>query len=377
MSNSLLSDQDLTRYNRHLVLPEIGIKGQEKLKGAKVLVIGAGGLGCPALQYLAAAGIGKIGIVDHDLVDISNLQRQILFTTADIGLPKVIVAQEHLEKLNPEIKISAYQTELTSENALDILKQYDIVVDCSDNFPTRYLINDSCVILDKTLVYGAIYKFEGQVAIFNSSTGKGRSGNYRDLYPTPPSQEIAPNCNDSGVVGVLPGIIGTLQANEVIKIICGIGNILINQLFIFDLLSMHTSTITFSASNKPISKLINYEKFCNIDNSIKNETMKEVTVQELKNMIDQNEDHQLIDVREQHEVEIAEMGGEVIPMGEVMDNVDKFNRDKKVIVHCRSGARSGNVIQALEQQHGFDNLYNLKGGILAWADEIDSTLTKY
>lgn len=377
MSSSILSAKELKRYNRHLILPEIGIKGQEKLKNAKVLVVGAGGLGCPVLQYLAAAGIGHIGIVDHDIVELSNLQRQVLFSSEDIGEPKVIVAKSYIERLNTEIQVNAFNTKLTSQNALDIIESFDIIVDCSDNFPTRYLINDACVILSKTLVYGAIYKFEGQVSVFNAPLEGRRSGHYRDLYPTPPTQEIAPNCNEAGVLGVLPGIIGTLQANEVIKAICDLGEVLIEKLFLFDLLSMRSSIVKFSAANNPVSKLIDYEKFCNIETSIKNNTMKEVTVQELKNIIDQNEAYQLIDVREQHEAEIAEMGGELIPMGEVMDNIARVSKDKKVIVHCRSGARSGNVIKALEQQHGFDNLYNLKGGILAWADEIDTSLTKY
>ena len=373
----MLTQEDHIRYNRHLVLPEIGIKGQEKLKRAKVLVIGAGGLGCPVLQYLAAAGVGHIGIVDFDVVELSNLQRQVLFTTEDIGLPKVAVAQSHLQKLNPEIKISAHQLHLTSENALDIVNQFDLIVDCSDNFPTRYLINDACVILEKTLIYGALYKFEGQVTVFNAPLENRRSANYRDLYPTPPTSDIAPNCNDAGVMGVLPGVIGSLQTNEAIKIICNIGEPLIEKLLLFDLLSVRSTSIKFSASNKPITTLINYEKFCNIDTTNKNNAMKEVTVQELKTIMDSGEPYQLIDVREQHEVDIADMGGELIPMGEVMNNVDKFSKDKKVIVHCRSGARSGNVIMALEQQFGFDNLYNLKGGILAWADEIDTSLTKY
>lgn len=377
MSNRILSEGEIKRYNRHLVLPEIGIKGQKKLKQANVFVIGAGGLGCPVLQYLAAAGIGHIGIVDFDVVELSNLQRQVLFTSEDIGLPKVTVVQAHLQKLNPEIKISAHQLQLTSENILDIVNQYDLIIDCSDNFPTRYLINDACVILEKTLIYGAIYKFEGQVAVFNATLEDRRSASYRDLYPTPPTNEIAPNCNEAGVMGVLPGVIGSLQANEAIKIICNIGEPLIEKLLLFDLLSVRSTIVKFSASNKPITTLINYEKFCNIETSIKNDIMKEVTVQELKTIMDSGEAYQLIDVREQHEVDIADMGAELIPMGEVMNNVDKFSKDKKVIVHCRSGARSGNVIMALEQQFGFDNLYNLKGGILAWADEIDTSLTKY
>jgi len=372
-----LSSQELSRYNRHLVLPEIGVKGQGKLKESSALIIGAGGLGCPVLQYLTAAGLGHIGIVDHDVVDVSNLQRQILYNTQDIGRSKAFTAQTHLQKFNPHVRITPYDLAITTNNALELLVDYDIVVDCSDNFPTRYLVNDACVLLNKPLVYGAIYKFEGQVTVFNAPLGESRTGNYRDLYPTPPTKEIAPNCNDAGVVGVLPGVIGTLQANEVIKLICNIGEPLINKLFVFDLLSMMTQTIKFSTSNKPITELINYDKFCNIDQTIKSNTMKEVSVQELKDMLDQKEDLQLIDVREPHEVEIVEMGGELIPMGEVMDNVDKISKDKKVIVHCRSGARSGNVIQALEQEHGYDNLYNLKGGILAWADEIDTSLSKY
>ncbi len=374
---NVLTSEEKSRYNRHLILPEIGTDGQEKLKKASVLVIGAGGLGCPVLQYLVAAGIGRIGIVDHDKVELSNLQRQVLFSTEDIGQSKAIVAKAHLVKVNFEIEITAHDLQLTSANALDIIKNYDIVVDCSDNFPTRYLVNDACVILNKILIYGAIYKFEGQVAVFNAPTPTGRSGHYRDLYPTPPAPDLAPNCNDAGVVGVLPGVIGTLQANEVIKVVCGIGKVLIGKVFLFDLLNMNTSTIKYPLSNKPVTTLINYEKFCNIDHSNKNNNIKEITVLEFKTMMDQNEEHQLIDVREPHEVEIADMGGELIPMGEVMDNIDRINKEKKVIIHCRSGVRSANIIMALEQHHGFDNLYNLKGGILAWTDEVDTSLTKY
>jgi adenylyltransferase/sulfurtransferase len=373
----MLSKDEIKRYNRHLVLSDIGIRGQEKLKLAKVLVVGAGGLGSPVLQYLAAAGVGHIGIVDFDKIELSNLQRQVIFTTEDVGQPKAAVAQVHLQKLNSEITVTAHQLQLTAENALQTIAAYDLIIDCSDNFPTRYLVNDACVLQEKTLIYGAIYKFEGQVAVFNAPLPERRSAHYRDLYPTPPTREMAPNCNDAGVMGVLPGIIGSLQANEAIKIICGIGQPLIEKLLLFDLLSVGSTLVKFSPSNKPITTLINYEKFCNIDNTNKNDTMKEVTVQELKTIMDSGQPYQLIDVREQHEVDIADMGGELIPMGEVMQHVDKFSKDKQVIVHCRSGARSGNVITALEQQFGFDNLYNLKGGILAWADEIDSSLTKY
>lgn len=380
--------EELKRYSRHLVLEEFGMQGQTALKKARVLVVGCGGLGCPALLYLTAAGVGVIGIADHDVVDVSNLQRQVLFTTEDIGNYKIDAALKRLEALNPHVKFRSHKNKLLSSNALDILREYDLIIDGTDNFPTRYLINDACVLLGKPLVYGSILKFEGQVAVFNLPGKEGTfSANYRDLFPSPPDAGSVPNCEQAGVLGVLPGLIGTMQANEAIKVLSGTGAPLSNKLLIIDALTMEQTIIQIADRNsrKVISSLIDYDIFCGISQDknkslppdVTNSPMKEITVEELQALKESGADFQLIDVREPHETDICSIGGELIPMGSVPQQVNKIAKDKQVVIYCRSGARSGKIVQWLEQNHQFTNLYNLKGGILAWADEIDPDMATY
>ncbi|PCJ82893.1 MAG: molybdenum cofactor biosynthesis protein MoeB [Flavobacteriales bacterium] len=385
----MFTKEELERYSRHLIIPEFNIEGQKKLKAAKVLVVGAGGLGAPLLQYLAAAGVGTLGIVDFDVVDKSNLHRQVLFNIKDIGRPKTEVAKERLESLNPHITVKTHNTRFTSENALDIIKDYDLVADGTDNFPTRYLVNDACVILGKPNVYASIFRFEGQVSVFNYTFSDGSKGpNYRDLFPAPPPPGLVPSCAEGGVLGVLPGIIGSLQANEVIKVITGIGEPLAGRLFLFDALAFETRMLKINkGENSPkIEKLVNYEQFCGIEPRSKSQVsrtknqetdVKEITVQELHTFQSNGSDFQLIDVREPYEHEICNLNGELIPLGEIEDSADKIASDKKVIIHCRSGKRSADAIKILESKYQFKNLYNLKGGILAYADEIDNSLAKY
>ncbi len=369
------SKEEQIRYSRHFVLPGFGSDAQLKLKSSKIIVIGAGGLGCPVLLYLAAAGVGTIAIVDDDQVSLSNLQRQVLYTTEDITKSKAIAAADRLKKLNPSISIHTIEKRITNNNAFRVLSNYDIVIDCTDNFPTRYLLNDACVLLDKPLVYGSIFRYEGQVAVINYKKGP----NYRDLYPLPPSPDSVPNCEEGGVLGVLAGIIGSMQANEAIKIAGGFGETVAGRLVIFDSHTFEFTQIKIPDQNSraKIKSLINYDEFCGISSLTPIETMKEVTVQELKALMDSGADFQLIDVREPHEYDICNLGGELIPQGEIPNHVDKVSKNKKVIVQCRSGARSGNMVQWLEKNHGFTNLYNLKGGILAWARDIDTSMPTY
>lgn len=373
-----LTPEELTRYSRHLVLKDFGLKNQEKLKQASVLVVGAGGLGSPALLYLAAAGIGTIGIIDFDIVQESNLQRQVLFTTHDIGTNKALAAARHLTKLNPFVSVIPVQEKLTSNNALTTINNFDLVLDGSDNFPTRYLVNDACVLLNKPLVYGSILQYEGQLAAFNVDLGNDkRAANYRDLFPVPPQPHEVPNCEQAGVLGVLPGMMGSMMANEAIKLITGIAEPMANRLMIVDSLSLEIMTVKIPDRNSrtEIKKLIDYEQFCGINqDKDKSLGMKEITVLELKQLLDTKSDFQLIDVREGYEYEQANIGGEHIPMAEVPHNINRIQTTKQVVIHCRSGGRSGNIIQWLEKNHGFENLYNLKGGILAWAREIDDSL---
>ncbi|MCB0489814.1 MAG: molybdopterin-synthase adenylyltransferase MoeB [Cyclobacteriaceae bacterium] len=375
MSRIEFGAKELERYSRHLVLPDFGLEGQKKLKGGSVLVVGAGGLGCPALQYLVAAGIGKIGILDFDTVSESNLQRQVLYGTDDIGKSKSHQAVKKLSHLNPYVSLTAIETKIHSGNALDILKPYDVVMDCTDNFQTRYLLNDACVLLDKPLIYGSIFRYEGQVAVFNFK----QSANYRDLYPAPPAAGSVPNCEEGGVLGVLPGVMGSLQANEAIKIITGLGEPLSGKLLIVDMLTLETRLVNFPNQNQrnSIKKLIDYDAFCGVQQPKPDPEMKEITVEELKKLRDEGGDFQLIDVREMYEIEICHIDGEHIPLGEIPHNVDRISKDRKVIIHCRSGSRSGNTVKWLEKNHQFENLYNLKGGILAWADQIDPSMSKY
>lgn len=377
-----LTPAEVARYHRHLVLSEFGVEGQQRLKSARVLVVGAGGLGSPVLLYLAAAGVGKLGIVDSDSLDVSNLQRQVLFEEANVMQNKAEAARAQLQKKNSLVQFDIFPLKIDSSNALSILENFDVVVDCTDNFPTRYLLNDACVLLGLPLIYGSILKFEGHVSVFNVMNGGSYSSNYRDLFPLPPDASAVPNCEEAGVLGILPGIIGCFQANETIKLIAGIGELLTDRLLIFDALSLDKTVIRIKNLNSraQITSLIDYDVFCAADTNKKENTittMKEVTVQELKEMMDSKADFQLIDVREPHEYDICNINGELIPQGEIPANVDKIAKDKKVIIHCRSGARSGNMVQWLENNHKLTNLYNLKGGILAWAREIDPEMPTY
>lgn len=382
--NIQFSKEELSRYDRHIIIPDFGFEGQKKLKAAKVFVVGSGGLGSPALLYLAAAGVGTIGIIDFDVVDDSNLQRQVLFGVNEIGKLKVEAAKQRLEALNPHITIKVYNEQLTSKNALDIIKDYDVVADGTDNFPTRYLVNDACVLLGKPNVFASIFQFEGQVSVFNYRDKNGELGpNYRDLYPTPPPPGLVPSCAEGGVLGVLPGIIGSLQALEVIKVITGVGEPLSGRFFIFDVLNFETRTFKIkrnpsnplNGENPTIKELIDYEQFCGVKAVEK--PIKEITAKELYDLQVRGEDIQIVDVREPHEYEIANIGGELIPLSTVSANAGKIDSNKKVIVHCKMGGRSAKAIRELEEKFGFTNLYNLKGGILGWIDEVQPELTKY
>lgn len=383
--NNLFTKEELARYNRHIIIPGFGMEAQTKLKHAKVLVIGSGGLGSPVLLYLAAAGIGTLGIVDFDVVDDSNLQRQVLFGVESVGKPKVEAARARLIALNPHLDIRLHNTHINSSNALDIIRDYDVVADGTDNFPTRYLVNDACVLLNKPNVYASIFQFDGQVSAFNYVDAKGNRGpNYRDLYPTPPPPGLVPSCAEGGVLGVLPGIIGSLQALEVIKVITGVGETLSGRFYTFDALQFESNTFRIkkrannpiSGDNPTITALIDYEQFCGMK-AIEEKPMKEITAKELYDLQVKGEPIQIIDVREPHEYEIANIGGELIPLSTVADNADQISRDKKVIVHCKVGGRSAKAIKELEEKFGFTNLYNLKGGILSWIEEVNPQLTKY
>jgi len=347
----MLIPEEFERYNRQMLMTEFGLNGQEKLKNAKVLVIGCGGLGSPILLYLTAAGIGTLGIVENDKIDITNLQRQILFTTFAVGLPKISETVNRLMALNPFVKIKQYPTLLNADNALEIIKDYDIVIDGTDNFPTRYLINDACVMLNKPFVYGAIHRFEGQVAVFNHQN----SITYRDLFPTPPPPDQAPNCAEAGVLGVLPGIIGSMQALEAIKVITDIGEPLSGKLLILDTLSMQSRIIRIPKmpDTTKITQLIDYEEFCGLKST------NDITYEGLKAL----NDYQLIDVREQHEYEVKNIGGELMPLSELEKHLPKISRDKAVVIHCQSGIRSQKTIKLLQENFGFTNLLNLTGGM--------------
>ncbi len=384
MENTQFNPAELARYNRHIIIPEFGMEGQQKLKNAKVLVIGTGGLGSPLLLYLAAAGVGTLGIVDFDVVDESNLQRQVLYSVDDVGRPKVDAAKDRILALNPHINIVTYNTMLSSQNALDLFKGYDLVADGTDNFPTRYLVNDACVFTGIPNIYASIFRFDGQVSVFNYTDENGKTGpNYRDLYPEPPPPGLVPSCAEGGVLGVLPGIIGSLQANEVIKVITGIGEPLVGRLYTFDALSFNSRTFKIGKdSSNPLTgdnptqtELIDYQQFCGI---VQDEPSKvnEISVTELNEWIEIGKDFQLIDVREPHEYEIVNLGAQLIPLGSIQGNTDKIHKDKPVVVHCKSGGRSAKAIEALSDK-GYTNLINLKGGVLAFAKEIDTTLTTY
>jgi sulfur-carrier protein adenylyltransferase/sulfurtransferase len=383
-----LTPREIERYSRHLVIPEVGMEGQQKLKSASVLLIGAGGLGSPMGMYLAAAGVGKIGIVDFDTVSYSNLQRQIIYSTNDVGHPKGELAKERLHSINPNVEVIVYDTKLTKDNALEIIKDYDVIADGSDNFATRYLVNDACVLLRKPFASASILRFEGQVSFFNPAMGPC----YRCLYPEPPNQGDAPSCEEGGVLGVLPGIIGSIQANEVIKYIIGKGELLNSRLLLLDALKMKFREIKFEKNpacpacgeNPLITELINYEEFCN-NNLNNNKTNmadysnSEITVEEHKKRTDAGEKVFLLDVREQFETEIASIGGYLIPMSELRDRLNELpeNKDEEIIVYCRTGNRSHHAMVFLREEAGYTNVKNLLGGIHAWHDKIDSNIRKY
>jgi molybdopterin/thiamine biosynthesis adenylyltransferase/rhodanese-related sulfurtransferase len=390
MSEIQFSKEELERYSRHLIIPEFNIEGQRKLKAARVLVIGTGGLGSPLLLYLTAAGIGTIGLVDFDTVDQSNLQRQVLFTVSDVGKHKVDAAIDRLKGLNPHVNFIAHKTRITSENALDIIKDYDVVADGTDNFPTRYLVNDACVLLNKVNVYASIFRFEGQLSVFNYTDVNGVVGpNYRDMFPLPPPPGLVPSCAEGGVIGVLPGILGSLQANEVIKVVSGVGDPMNGRFFIFDAASFETRILKIKRNpsnplngDNPTQKgLIDYVQFCGIapeaDPTKKSDEVEEIDVFQLREWMDSNKDFQLIDVREPYEYEIANLSGELIPLAQISSKVDAISRERKVVVHCRSGIRSAKAIRELQEFHGYNNLVNLKGGILAFAKEIDHSIPTY
>jgi adenylyltransferase/sulfurtransferase len=380
-----LTRDDLCRYSRHLILPEVGTEGQRKLKAARVLLAGVGGLGSPLALYLTAAGVGTLGLVDFDVVDESNLQRQILHSTKDVGRGKLDSAAEKLTALNPSVKVVKHDAMLTSANALEILKDYEIVADGTDNFPTRYLVNDACVLLGKPNVYGSVFRFEGQVSVF--AAGQGPC--YRCLYPEPPPPGLAPSCAEGGVLGVLPGLVGVIQAAEVIKLILGKGEALIGRLLLIDALTMRFSELKLRRNpdcpvcglSPTVTQLIDYQQFCGLapqtpeEKNLKN-GIPQLTVKELKRRIDAGEDAYILDVREPYEYRIANIGGKLIPQNEVPSRLAEIDRDREVIVQCRSGSRSQHVAEFLKQA-GFPRVVNLAGGILAWSDEIDPRVRKY
>lgn len=379
------SKEELARYDRHIIIPEFGIEAQKKLKAAKVLVVGSGGLGSPVLLYLAAAGVGTIGIVDFDVVDDSNLQRQVLFGVGEVGRLKAEAAKERLQELNPHIRIVTHVARLTSQNALDILKDYDVVADGTDNFPTRYLVNDAAVLSGKPNVYASIFRFDGQVSVFNYTDKDGRTGpNYRDLYPVPPPPGLVPSCAEGGVLGVLPGIIGSLQALETVKVITGVGEPLSGKFYTFDALTFESNVFNIkrradnplNGENPVITGLIDYEHFCGLKTP-EAKPVKEITVAELRGWLDRGEDIQVVDVREPHEYEIVNIGGELIPLATVAENAARIDTRRKVVVHCKGGVRSTKAIRELEEKFGLENLYNLSGGILAWVEQIQPELQAY
>src|ERR1700680_2769576 len=378
-----LSKDEILRYSRHLIMPEVGMEGQLKLKNAKVALIGTGGLGAPLGMYLAAAGIGRIGLVDFDVVDFTNLQRQVIHGTKDVGRKKLDSAAETMLDINPFGEIDRFETALSSENALQILKDYDIVVDGTDNFPTRYLVNDACVLLGKPNVYGSIFRFEGQATVFGYPGGPC----YRCLYPEPPPPGLVPSCAEGGVLGVLPGIVGSIQAMETIKLILGTGEPLVGRLLLFDALAMRFRELKLKRNpdcplcgdHRTLTTLIDYEEFCGIRGEAApglTDGIPEITATELKARQDRGDKLFILDVREPHEYQICNLNGKLIPLGELPRRVNELDSSVEMVVHCRSGKRSADAIHFL-QTAGFKKLLNLKGGVLAWADEVDPRMPKY
>jgi sulfur-carrier protein adenylyltransferase/sulfurtransferase len=384
MAQPSLSNDEIARYSRHLLLPEVGMEGQQKLKAAKVLCVGTGGLGSPLAFYLAAAGVGTLGLVDFDVVDSSNLQRQIIHSTKDVGRSKLDSAEEKLKALNPFMKIVKFNTMLLSDNAMEIFKDFDIVADGTDNFPTRYLVNDACVLSGKPNVYGSIFRFEGQSSVFATKEGPC----YRCLYPEPPPPGLVPSCAEGGVLGILPGLVGVIQATEVIKLILGQGESLIGRLLLVDSLSMRFRELKLRknpdcpvcGTHPTVTKLIDYEQFCGIqppaapDATLVN-GIDQIAVTAFKQQRDAGKDYFLLDVREPHEFKIAEIGGYLIPLGDLPNRVGELDRSREIVAHCKMGGRSQKAAEFL-QQSGF-KVHNLAGGIQAWSEQIDSRVPKY
>ena len=378
-----LTNEEILRYSRHLIMPEVGMEGQLKLKAAKVLLIGTGGLGAPLGLYLTAAGVGNIGLVDFDVVDFTNLQRQVTFGTTDVGKPKIQAACARLTNLNPDVHITTYETKLTSENALELFQDYDVIVDGTDNFPTRYLVNDACILLGKPNVYGSIFRFEGQVTIFGMPDGPC----YRCLYPEPPPPGLVPSCAEGGVLGVLPGIIGSLQAMETIKLLIGRGEPLIGRLLLFDALGpkfrelklRKNSHCPMCGTHPTIHKLIDYDEFCGIRGEEEPDmdlNVPEITARELKQRLDQGDELFILDVREPHEYQICNLKGHLIPLGELPRRVHELDSSHEIVAHCRSGKRSAQAVDFLRKA-GFRKVLNLRGGILSWSTEVDPTVPRY
>ncbi len=386
-----LSHEEVQRYSRHLIMPEVGVAGQKKLKAASVLLIGAGGLGSPLAMYLAAAGLGRLGLVDYDVVDYTNLQRQIIHGTKDVGRLKLDSAKARILDINPHVQVDTYEVPLTSANALEIFAPYDIVIDGTDNFPTRYLTNDACVLLGKPNVYGSIYRFDGQASVFYAKEGPC----YRCLFPEPPPPGLVPSCAEGGVLGILPGVIGAIQATEAIKLILGIGDSLIGRLLLYDALTMTMEEVYLRKNpdcpvcgeNPTVTELIDYEQFCGVpahDHSLyqtaaAGETVPTITPQELHARLQRGDRLRLVDVREPHEWDIANLGhlgATLIPKNKVLEQMGELDTATETVVYCRSGARSADAIRTL-QQHGFKKLLNLTGGINRWAAEVEHALPQY
>lgn len=388
-----LSNEEVQRYSRHLIMPEVGMEGQRKLKAASILLIGAGGLGSPLAMYLAAAGVGRLGLVDYDVVDYTNLHRQVIHGTKDVGRPKLVSAKETILDINPHVQVDTYEVPLTSDNALEIFEPYDVIVDGTDNFPTRYLTNDACVILGKPNVYGSIFRFEGQVSVFDAKEGPC----YRCLFPEPPPPGLVPSCAEGGVLGILPGTVGALQATEAIKLVLGIGRPLIGRLLLYDALNMEFNEVRLRKNpncpvcgeNPTVTELIDYEMFCGMpahDRSLysaeqngEEDMIPSITPVQLAQRLEAGEDIEIIDVREPHEWGISNLqhlGARLMPMGQVLERMGELDTAHEIVVQCRTGARSADVVRLL-QQHGFSKLYNLEGGINRWAREVDPEIPIY
>jgi adenylyltransferase/sulfurtransferase len=382
LSPETLSNDEILRYSRHLIMPEVGMEGQQKLKAARVLCIGAGGLGSPLALYLGAAGVGTLGIVDFDVVDYTNLQRQIIHTTADVGRKKLDSAAEKLKAINPFLNIRTFETRLSSDNALELFRDFDIIADGTDNFPTRYLVNDACVLTGKPNVYGSIFRFEGQASVFATKDGPC----YRCLYSDPPPPGLVPSCAEGGVLGILPGLVGVIQATEVIKLILGKGDPLIGRLLLIDALGMKFRELKLRknpdcpacGTHRTITKLIDYNEFCGIRGEEKpvEAGVPEIQVEDLKRRLDAGDDLFVLDVREPHEYQICNINGHLIPLGDLPKRVHELDSSREIVAHCRSGVRSAKAVTFL-QQAGFKKVHNLAGGILAWADRVDPKMPKY